>query len=51
MEEDMILDLEQESDAPEDWEPNSVFVRDGKGRLIELNIPDDEEVGENVAND
>lgn len=43
MDKDMILELERESDAPENWEANTIFVRDGKGNVLEVEIPDDEE--------
>ena len=41
MEEDIIY--ENEMDTPDDWESNVILVRDGKGNVIELEIPDDEE--------
>lgn len=51
MEENVYLTFEPESDAPDGWEANAVFVRDGRGNVIELEIPDDTEVSENVGND
>lgn len=33
--------LEQECDAPDYWDDNAIFERDGKGRIIEAIIPDD----------
>ena len=41
MKEDIIY--ENEMDTPDDWESNVILVRDGKGNVIELEIPDDEE--------
>ena len=35
--------FEQENGEPEDWVQNVVFVRDGKGNMVELKIPNDEE--------
>jgi len=32
---------EQELDTPENWESNIILVRDGKGNIIEREIPDD----------
>ena len=34
---------EQELDTPENWESNTILERDGKGNIIEKQIPDDEE--------
>lgn len=42
--------LENEMDIPENWESDRILVRDGKGRVVELEIPDDEE-GEADAGD
>jgi len=36
-----ILFYEQECDIPEDWESNIILIRDGKGNIIEREIPDD----------
>jgi len=47
---DEILELEG-CDAPAEWRENMIFVRDGRGRIIELNVPDDMEVAEDVADD
>lgn len=41
--EDIIL--EREMDIPEDWESNVIFIKDGKGNTIELEVPNDEEGG------
>lgn len=37
--------LERECDAPDGWVNNIVLLRDGKGKVVELNVPDDEEGG------
>ena len=41
--EDKELIFENESDAPENWESNLIFIRDENGEIIEMKIPDDEE--------
>ena len=41
MNEELIFELE--CDQPENWESDSIFIRDGKGNIIEQIIPDDEE--------
>lgn len=38
-----IFIYEQECDAPENWESNTILIRDGKGNIIEREIPDDVE--------
>ena len=43
--------LERESDMPIGWNSNVIFERDCKGNVIELAIPDDEEVTDIVGND
>jgi hypothetical protein len=43
--EDLILELEQESDAPENWITNTILVRNEKGEIIEVEVPDDTEEG------
>lgn len=43
--------LEMESDAPANWVSNVILCRDGKGRVFEVAVPDDEEVDENATND
>lgn len=43
MNEDLVLELEQEGDMPKDWETNTILVRDDKGNVIEVKVPDDEE--------
>lgn len=40
---DKELNYEIEAGIPENWEPNTVFIMDGKGNLIEVVAPDDEE--------
>ena len=34
---------EQELDIPDNWESNIILIRDGKGNIIEREIPDDVE--------
>ena len=46
-----IFELERESDAPAEWQSNVIYERDGKGRMVEVVVLDDEEVDENAAND
>lgn len=46
-----ILVLERESDAPAEWRNNVIYERDGRGRVVEVVVHDDEEVDENAAND
>lgn len=41
MNEELIL--EQEMDTPADWVSDTILIRDGKGEIIEVEIPDDEE--------
>lgn len=43
--EDLILELEQESDAPENWITDMVLIRNEKGEIIEVEVPDDIEEG------
>lgn len=43
MNEDIIY--EKELDLPDDWDGDIILVRDGKGDIIELDIPDDVEEG------
>lgn len=43
MDEELIL--EEEMDTPENWISNTILTRDGKGRIIEVNVPDDNEEG------
>ena len=41
MEENIIY--EEENGAPEEnWDDEIILVRDGKGNILEVNIPDDE---------
>lgn len=39
--ENNILLFEKECDIPENWESNTILIRDGKGNIIEREIPDD----------
>ena len=48
---EIFLNLEREADAPNDWQSNSILERDGKGRVFEVMVPDDEEVGDNATDD
>ena len=41
MKEDIIY--EKELDTPENWVSNIILERDGKGNIIEREIPNDEE--------
>lgn len=34
---------EQESDIPDNWISNIILMRDGKGNIIEIQVPDDKE--------
>ena len=34
---------EQECDMPEDWAGDTVLVRDGRGNIVEIEVPDDKE--------
>lgn len=38
-----ILIFEQEMDEPENWVSNTILIRDGKGHVIEVTVPDDKE--------
>lgn len=49
--EQIYINLEREADAPDDWQSNSILERDGKGRVLEVIVPDDEEAEENAADD
>lgn len=51
MENNVYQTFEPESDAPEGWEANAVFVRDGRGNVVQIEAADDTEVSENVGND
>ena len=42
MNEELIL--EKEMDTPKEWKTNTILMRDGKGNIIEIEAPDDEEV-------
>ena len=43
------MNLERESDAPSGWRGNSSLERDGKGRVFEVIVPDDEEAEAHAA--
>lgn len=45
------IELEQEMDMPENWVSNRILVRDGRGLVVELVTPDDEEENINAADD
>lgn len=47
--EEFELEFERESDAPDGWQDNLILMRDGKGRMIEVVVPDDTEEGEDVV--
>lgn len=34
---------EQESDIPDNWISDIILMRDGKGNIIEIQVPDDKE--------
>jgi len=42
--------LERECDEPADWQDNSILERDGRGNVLEVIAPDDEDGEEDVAN-
>jgi len=44
------LILEQEGNAPDNWEPVAILRR-VNGATVELDIPDDEEVGDDACDD
>lgn len=41
MEENIIL--ENEMDIPEDWETNTILIRNENDEIIAIDVPDDEE--------
>lgn len=45
------LVFEIECDAPENWETENILQRDGKGNVLSVDIPDDEEVDEYAEHD
>lgn len=49
--EEINMNLEREADAPKDWQGNFILERDGKGRVYEVIVPDDEEAEEHAADD
>lgn len=40
---DEKLILEKEMNAPLFWKTDTIFIRDGKGNIIEIEVPDDKE--------
>lgn len=45
------LILERESDAPENWETDVILHRDGRGNVLNVAVPDDEEASEDAGDD
>ena len=45
------LILECEGNAPENWETDVILHRDGKGEVLSVDVPDDEEASEDAGND
>lgn len=44
-----IMEFEAESEAPAEWRENVILVRDGRCRMVEIDVPDDaEEVAEDA---
>lgn len=43
--------LECEGDAPKNWKDNVILERNAKGTVVEITVPDDEEVNDNATND
>ena len=43
--------LEREGDAPENWETEVILHRDGRGNVLNVDIPDDEEASEDAGDD
>ena len=41
--EEEILELELEGNAPEGWVTNTILIRNEKGELVEIEVPDDKE--------
>lgn len=37
--------FEKELDLPEDWTGDAILMRDGRGKIVEMEIPDDIEEG------
>lgn len=37
------LIFENEMEIPDNWESNTILIKDGKGNVIEREIPDDTE--------
>ena len=45
------LILERESDAPENWETEVILQRDGRGNVVSVDVPDDEEASDDAEKD
>ena len=43
--------LERESDPPANWVSNVIMCRDGRGNIVEVAVPDDEEVADDDSDD
>ena len=43
MNEELNIQYENEIDTPENWVSNTILIRDGKGNIIEVEVPDDME--------
>ena len=43
--------LEREGDAPENWETEVILHRDGRGNVLNVDVPDDEEASEDAGDD
>ena len=39
----MMDELEREMDCPDDWTEDIIYVKDGRGEVIEIEVPDDQE--------
>ena len=48
---DKELILEREANAPENWETEVILQRDGKGNVVNVAVPDDEEASDDAEND
>ena len=45
------LILEREGDAPENWETEVILHRDGRGNVLTVDVPDDDEEASKDAGD
>lgn len=48
MDDEKII-LEREGDAPENWETEVILQRDGRGNVLNVDVPDDEEANEDAG--